>query len=292
VSSILDALEKLERSRPPTPDGSPPAPHPPRRRQTVTLVGTACAIGAAAALVLFLRPAGHAPVVPPPVAAPVVPPPVAAPAVPPPVATPVVPSPAAHEPVAAAGTQPAPSEPTARESPPAPPAPAVPAPTPAAPPPPVSDTGRPEQAAPAPPPAPVDGGGDRAALAAAPPVPPPAASDPRPWSQAATPPPPPAPAARVAGTPPPHPTPARTAALEPEPPPIRRAPAGAPHVQLSFLLFSPSAERRSVALALDGGSLQTLHEGESTGGLEVVRILPDRVDVRWQGEAFTVRARD
>jgi hypothetical protein len=75
----------------------------------------------------------------------------------------------------------------------------------------------------------------------------------------------------VAGTPPSHPTAARTAALEPEPPPIRHAPAGAPHVQLSFLLFSPSAERRSVALALDGGSLQTLHEGESTGGLEVVR---------------------
>jgi hypothetical protein len=79
---------------------------------------------------------------------------------------------------------------------------------------------------------------------------------------------------------------------EPEPPPVRRAPAGAPDVRLSFLLFSPSPERRSVALAIDNGSLQTLHEGESTGGLEVVRILPDRVDLRWQGEAFTVRARD
>ena len=47
-----------------------------------------------------------------------------------------------------------------------------------------------------------------------------------------------------------------------------------------------------MALAIDGGGLQTLHEGESTGGLQVVRILPDRVDVRWEGEAFTVRARD
>jgi hypothetical protein len=80
---------------------------------------------------------------------------------------------------------------------------------------------------------------------------------------------------------------------EPEPPPIRRAPAGAPGVRLSFLLFSPSPQRRSVALAIDGGSLETLHEGESTtGGLEVVRILPDRVDLKWQGEGFTVRARD
>jgi type II secretory pathway component PulC len=90
---------------------------------------------------------------------------------------------------------------------------------------------------------------------------------------------------------PPRSTPA-VAGSDPEPPPIRRVPAGAPHVQLSFLLFSPSAERRSVALAIDGGGLQTLHEGESTGGLQVVRILPDRVDVRWEGEAFTVRARD
>jgi hypothetical protein len=63
-------------------------------------------------------------------------------------------------------------------------------------------------------------------------------------------------------------------------------------VRLSFLLFSPSPERRSVALAIDGGGLQTLHEGESTGGLQVVRILPDRVDLRWEGESFTVRARD
>jgi hypothetical protein len=79
---------------------------------------------------------------------------------------------------------------------------------------------------------------------------------------------------------------------DPEPPPIRHAPAGAPDVRLSFLLFSPSAERRSVALAINGSGLQTLHEGESAGDVQVVRILPDRVDLRWQGEAYTVRARD
>jgi hypothetical protein len=84
---------------------------------------------------------------------------------------------------------------------------------------------------------------------------------------------------------------ASTRTPDPEPPP-RRAPAGAPDVRLSFLLFSPSAERRSVALTIDGGGLQTLQEGEASAGLEVVRILPDRVDLRWQGEAFTVRARD
>src|SRR5262249_21296327 len=135
---------------------------------------------------------------------------------------------------------------------------------------------------------PADGPGERVALAAAPPVPAPAATDPRPWAQSATPP-QIAPATRTASATPAHPA---AATIAPEPPPIRRAPAGAPRVQLSSLLFSPSAERRSVALAIDGGGLQTLHEGESSGGLEVVRILPDRVDVRWEGEAFTVRARD
>jgi hypothetical protein len=287
VSSILDALEKLERTRPPTPDGSPPVQHRPRRRQTVTIVGAACAVGAAAVLMLFLRPAARAPVVEPPASTPA-------------------------EPAEAHGTPTVASAPTAPESPPAPsPPPATTAPTVPAPaaapapvtepaaaatPEPAADAIGPEQAAAAtvPPPVPGVGAGDRPALVAAPPVPAPAASDPRPWVQSVAPPPapPPAPSARVAGAPPPHQTPTRTAAVEPEPPPIRRAPAGAPHVQLSFLLFSPSAERRSVALAIDGGGLQTLHEGESTGGLEVVRILPDRVDVRWEGEPFTVRARD
>src|SRR5262249_7038402 len=67
VSSILDALEKLERSRPPTPEGSPQAPAEPRRRRTVALAGAAFAVGAAAAVTLFLLPAARTPVaVPPP----------------------------------------------------------------------------------------------------------------------------------------------------------------------------------------------------------------------------------
>jgi hypothetical protein len=76
------------------------------------------------------------------------------------------------------------------------------------------------------------------------------------------------------------------------PPPVRRAPSGAPKVQLSFLLFSGSPDRRSVALSIDGSGLETLREGEASGALEVVRILPDRVDLRWEGQPFTVRARD
>ncbi len=78
-----------------------------------------------------------------------------------------------------------------------------------------------------------------------------------------------------------------------EPPAVRRPPAGAPAVRLSFLLYSPAPGRRTVALAIDNRGLETLHEGESSNdGVEVVRILPDRVELGWNGEHFTVRARD
>ena len=78
-----------------------------------------------------------------------------------------------------------------------------------------------------------------------------------------------------------------------EPPAVRRPPAGAPAVRLSFLLYSPAPGRRTVALAIENRGLETLHEGEaSSDGVEVVRILPDRVELGWNGEHFTVRARD
>lgn len=73
---------------------------------------------------------------------------------------------------------------------------------------------------------------------------------------------------------------------------LPRLPTGAPHVQVSFLLYSPNAERRSVMLNLDGGDMATLHEGERAGDIEIARILPDRVHVRWGGRLFSVRARE
>ena len=68
-------------------------------------------------------------------------------------------------------------------------------------------------------------------------------------------------------------------------------PVARPAVRLSFLVYSPSAERRSVVLATEGGSLTTLHEGERVGDIEVMRILPDSVELRHEGHVFTVRPR-
>ncbi|TMA97733.1 MAG: hypothetical protein E6J70_15100 [Deltaproteobacteria bacterium] len=86
---------------------------------------------------------------------------------------------------------------------------------------------------------------------------------------------------------------AAVAAVEPRREPSDESrPAPHPTVRLSFLVYSPSAERRSVVLATEGGSLTTLREGERVGDIEVERILPDRVELRYEGRVFTVRPRD
>ena len=127
-----------------------------------------------------------------------------------------------------------------------------------------------------------------AAASAPPPVAPPAVRPPEPPAVArrAEPPPARAPAAAESSLP----------DAESAPPPplevLSRLPAGAPHVQVSFLLYSRVAERRTVLLSVDGSSTETLHEGERAGDLEIARILPDRVHVRWSGALYSVRARD
>jgi len=73
------------------------------------------------------------------------------------------------------------------------------------------------------------------------------------------------------------------------PPPA--LPAGAPDVHLAFLLYSARPERRSVAVQIDGGPLTTLREGDETGGLTVLRIQPDHVELDWQGQRFVVATR-
>jgi hypothetical protein len=95
--------------------------------------------------------------------------------------------------------------------------------------------------------------------------------------------------------------PAREAvAPEPEEPPapapgptlLPRLPVGAPHVLVNVLLYSRLPERRTVSLTVDGSGMVTLREGESIGGIEVTRILPERIHVRYDGRLFAVDARD
>ncbi len=246
MSSILDALAKLEASRQPTGLVDPNrTPLPSRRRPTAMLlvIGAFVAGAGVAAVALWRRPAET------PAAVPAI-----APAPPPPAAPTVV-----------------------AEAPPPAAVPAEKAPEPVA----VAKA------------APNDG------LRAAPPVAAPVGQD-VPWGRPVVPPPPPEPV--VAEPPPssgrlavalaPRAEPMPLAAVAAEPPPAARPPAGAPNIRLSFLLYSTHPERRSVALTIDGGGLTTLHEGDDHEGVEVVRIYPDHVDLRWQGESFSVEARN
>jgi hypothetical protein len=274
VSSILDALEKLERTRPPTIEPVPVVVPPPRRTRVIVLVGSAFAAGAVLAVgLLRSRPATTPQVVPPPAEAP---------------EAKQLPT----EPVEPVAAPPAPAAPAQEAIPPKlEPVSAPPPPPQAAPPP--TDTAQPAAGTAAPPvaTAPVADAPHAPAqevLAAARPVPPPSPAGPRPWAQPAAPPQPPTPEV----TAPPRTAPAPTYAHL-EPPAVRKPPAGAPAVRLSFLLYSPAPGRRTVALAIENRGLETLHEGEtSNDGVEVVRILPDRVELGWNGEHFTVRARD
>jgi hypothetical protein len=261
VSSILDALRKLEAAEAP-PVRQPIAVAERPRARSLTAAGIALAFVAGAGLTLFLR-GGRTSAPPAPVAS-------------------ATPQPAAPVPPAA----PTPAVPTPATPPEAAPAPlaAAPPPPPAAPPP-IAESLPPAAPAPPLPQAAVDAEPPRARVAAATPPPSPVA---RPAE-------PPAVAREV--EPPPPPAPAEAAPREPEstPPPLEvlpRLPANAPHVQVNFLLYSRTPERRTVMLSVDGGSMATLHEGERTGDIEVARILADRVHVRWGGGLFSVQARD
>jgi hypothetical protein len=152
------------------------------------------------------------------------------------------------------------------------------------------------------------------------PVPPPADAKDRPWGAAPETPgappsppllamtretPPPAVAPPVAAPPaaapapvaPPviaAPAPAPATAAKPRERTVQQVfgpPAGAPRLRISFLVYSSLADRRSVVLTIDGGSLTTLREGDESNGISVVQIHPDRVDLRWNGEAFTLDVR-
>jgi type II secretion system (T2SS) protein B len=109
------------------------------------------------------------------------------------------------------------------------------------------------------------------------------------------PPPPVAPAPEpIAPATPPEPAPA-VAARAPEPPPpppdvLPGPPAGAPAIGVNVLVYSRTPSRRTVALTIGDAGMVTLHEGESAADVEVVRILSDRVHVRYGGQTFSVRA--
>lgn len=305
MSSILDALRKLEEAETPSPGGG--APFEERsRRLPLAIAAVVIAFVAGAGVAFWVRrERASAPAKPVEVATPRAPA-AAPPPTPPPSVAPVKPVEVAAAPVAVAPA------PAAAPAPPAPPAPPPVAATPEPPAPVARD------AAPAPPPAAPPAPEVEVALRPATPTAPPtdiAADPPRghvieppaarrveraaPAAHAAAPepvaptPPPPAPEATAPATPP-EPAPV-VAAREPEPAPpppdvLPGPPIGAPAIGVNVLVYSRTPSRRTVALTIGDAGMVTLHEGESAADVEVVRILSDRVHVRYGGQTFSVRA--
>lgn len=271
MSSILDALSKLDPEHP-TRSTTLPLPPPQRPRRRGPLVGSLAALACVVVGGLWLR--GTTPPAQEPSPAIVA-------ATPTPTATPA-PTPS---PSLATGTTVAPATPVVATPPTSPPAAPVAhhgLPVVAAVPPPATTAGdRPWIRTDAPPPAPIQ------PVRAVAPTPPPAAVNVAPIAPPVMPPVAAPPARGVFVAPKPDAMPAADAV--PLPPSSTPTLAG---VRISFLAYSRIPDLRTVSLAVDGDRLVTLREGEKSGNLEIVRIHADRVDVKRNGEMFTVPARN
>jgi hypothetical protein len=85
--------------------------------------------------------------------------------------------------------------------------------------------------------------------------------------------------------------PAPTVAGEPRdavPAPAPAATPGTSTVRVQSIGYSPAEGKRTVTLAVDGGSAVTLHQGESAGGVDVQLILPEAVYVRRGADVFAL----
>lgn len=273
MSSILDALSKLDPEHPTRNTTLPlPPPQRPRRRGPLAgvLVALACVVAVGGWWLHGATPPAQEAVSPVVAETPT------------PTATPTP----APPPALATGTTAAPANPgvaTPATSPPAPPTVHHGLPVVAAVPPPATTAGeRPWIRTDAPPPAPIQ------PVRAVDPTPPPAAVNVAPIAPPVMPPVPAPPARGVFVAPKPDAMPAADAVPLP---PSSTTPTLA-GVRISFLAYSRIPDLRTVSLAVDGDRLVTLREGEKSGDLEIVHIHADRVEVKRNGEMFTVPARN
>ncbi|MBI3768425.1 MAG: hypothetical protein HY271_08000 [Deltaproteobacteria bacterium] len=103
-------------------------------------------------------------------------------------------------------------------------------------------------------------------------------------------PPPPAPEPLPAPEPPP------AAGAEPaQPPPVAidtgRSPPGSPRVALTFLQWSSDPERRFAFVSIDGAPAQRVREGDTASGMTVAQITPTGVQFKREGQLFMIRPR-
>ena len=95
---------------------------------------------------------------------------------------------------------------------------------------------------------------------------------------------------------------AEEAAMDPDPEPepesspetlvdTGRSPPGAPKVALSFLQWSTDPARRFAFISIDGAPTQRVREGEVAAGMTIAAITPNGVQFRREGTVFVIRPR-
>lgn len=62
-------------------------------------------------------------------------------------------------------------------------------------------------------------------------------------------------------------------------PEVRRLPTGLPEVEVNIVQWSPSADRRFAFVRIDGSTMVKVREGDEVGGLRVVRIHPQGIEL-------------
>jgi hypothetical protein len=99
---------------------------------------------------------------------------------------------------------------------------------------------------------------------------------------------------------PPLPDVAREALPEPEAEPeatpealvdTGRSPPGAPKVALSFLQWSADPAKRFAFISIDGAATQRVREGEVASGMTVAAITPSGIQFKREGTTFIIRPR-
>jgi hypothetical protein len=70
-----------------------------------------------------------------------------------------------------------------------------------------------------------------------------------------------------------------------------RSPPGAPRVTLSFLQWSAEPGRRFAFISIDGAPSQRVQEGDTAGGVSVARITPTGVELKHEDKVFIIRPR-
>ena len=70
---------------------------------------------------------------------------------------------------------------------------------------------------------------------------------------------------------------------------VRRLPEGLPEVTINIVQWSPSADRRFAFVRVDGSNMVKVREGDEVGGMRVLRIHPQGIELVQNESRYLLR---